>query len=137
MLFFHLFRHYFLSFKSASLIRIVGWFCLGGLAVSVAALVLVLSIMDGFGQSIKERLLSNEAHLIVRSKKKGPPVFQESKALYALLPEPLKKNIESSIAFETQDILLKTPEQFSGVIAKGYRKEIIEKMLQQDEKKPL
>ena len=131
MLFFHLFRHYFLSFKSASLIRVVAWFCLGGLTVSVAALVLVLSIMDGFGQSIKNRLLNNEAHLIISSKKKGSSIFQKTENLYALLPEPLKKNIKTSVLFETQDTLLKTPNGFSGVIAKGYETKTIERMFLQ------
>ena len=85
--------------------------------------------MDGFGKSIKGRLLSNEAHLIVSSKTEDQPVFQKIEALYALLPEPLKKGIESSFLFETQDILLKTPQGFSGVIAKGYEAKIIERML--------
>lgn len=131
MLFFRLFRHYFLSFKSSSLIRVVAWFCLGGLTVSVAALVLVLSIMDGFGQSIKTRLLSHQAHLIVTEKdlKQHGKFFQNQDFVYSLLPSSLKKNINSLVLSETQDILLKTSHGFSGVIAKGYKKDIIEKIL--------
>ena len=131
MLSFHLFRHYFLSFKSASLIRIVAWFCLGGLAVSVAALVLVLSIMDGFGHSIKTRLLSNEAHLILSSKKGNTPISYQHAAIHSLLPASLKKGIKSSVLFETQDILLKTPQGFSGAIAKGYEGKVLKTLLNQ------
>ena len=133
MLSFYLFRHYFFSFRSSSLIRIVAWFCLGGLTVSVAALVLVLSIMDGFGQSIKTRLLSNQAHLIVSSKnsKPGENSFYEQNFVYSLLPPSLKEGIESFVFSETQDVLLKTSQGFSGVIAKGYERGLLEKMSSQ------
>lgn len=136
MLSFHLFRHYFLSFKSDSLIRIVAWVCLAGLSVSVAALVLVLSIMDGFGQSIKSRLLKKEAHLILHSKKanKGKDFFQNKESVYSVLPSHLKKGVESLTFFETQDILLKTHKGFFGVIAKGYKAEKIKELLVQARK---
>lgn len=131
MLSFRLFRHYFLSFKSDSLIRIVSWVCLLGLSVSVAALVLVLSIMDGFGQSIKSRLLRREAHLILRSKESGKRevLLQNKESVYSSLPFHLQGEIESLTFFETQDILLKTREGFSGVIAKGYGPEKIKELL--------
>ena len=62
---FYLFRRYFFSSRSGSLIRLVSWICLGGMAVSVAALIIIVSVMGGFGQAIKSRLLSKEAHLVV------------------------------------------------------------------------
>ena len=136
MLSFHLFRHYFLSFKSDSLIRIVAWVCLAGLSVSVAALVLVLSIMDGFGQSIKFRLLKKEAHLILHSKgaDKKKDFSQNKESIYSLLPSHLKEGIENLTFFETQDILLKTHKGFFGIIAKGYKIEKIKELLIQAKK---
>ena len=65
---FYLFRRYFLSSRSGSLIRVVSWICLGGMTVSVAALILIVSIMGGFGKAIKSRLLSKEAHLVIQFK---------------------------------------------------------------------
>ena len=66
MLWLSLFRRYFFSSKSHSLIRVTARASLGGLAVSTAALVLVLSVMDGFSRAVKSRLLQGEPHLIVR-----------------------------------------------------------------------
>ena len=62
---FYLFRRYFLSSRSASLIKALAWICLAGLTVSVAALILIVSVMGGFGEAIKGRIASNEAHLII------------------------------------------------------------------------
>ena len=47
------------------MIRVVSWICLTGIAVSVSALMLIINVMGGFGQAIKERLLSKEAHLLL------------------------------------------------------------------------
>ena len=129
MLALRLFRHYFLSFRSTSLIRVVAWFCLGGLTVSVAALVLVLSIMDGFGRSIKSRLLGRQPHLIVHPKGNTKASFGKNNPIHGILPDHLKKQVESSELFETQDVLLKTDRGFFGVMAKGYSNEFIEEML--------
>lgn len=131
MLAFHLFRHYFLSFKSASLIRLVAWFCLGGLTVSVAALVLVLSIMDGFGQSIKSRFLTRQPHLILRSKSSQQVQvdFKTKDPVRSVLPNHLQEQVKSSVLFETQDVLLKTNQGFFGVIARGYSSEVMEELL--------
>lgn len=88
---FYLFRRYFFSSRSGALIKTISWICLAGMAVSVAALILVVSIMGGFGQAIKSRLLSKEAHLVIQfenspfsggyfpSQLKNKPLFQELK----------------------------------------------------------
>ena len=67
---FYLFRKYFFSSRGVSLIRTVFWVCLGGITVSVAALILIISIMGGFGQSIIKRHLAGEPHLVSELEKK-------------------------------------------------------------------
>ncbi|MGI9548827.1 MAG: ABC transporter permease [Bdellovibrionales bacterium] len=112
---FYLFRRYFLSSRSTSLIKVVAWICLLGLAISVAALILITSIMGGFGQAINSRLISNEPH-IVMDLKEDPFKNKFSQKLM------LKKQdgIQDIIFFETQDLILKTPSGFQAVLATGY-----------------
>ena len=110
MLSFYLFRKYFFSRRSLSLIRVVSRIGLAGVAVSVSALILIVSIMGGFGQSITNRLLADKPHLILSG---GEESLKN-------LPESLREGIEDVVFYETRDVILKTREGFSGVVARGY-----------------
>ena len=147
---FFLFRHYFLSSRSGSLIRVVSWICLGGMTVSVAALILIVSIMGGFGKAIKTRLLSKEAHLIIHFKdspflkkyKESSSKIKKKKSLFFDQEEPLiifssltqeqKKGIKSAFVFEKQDLILKSQKGFKGVSAIGYSKQQWDKKVLQN-----
>lgn len=132
---FYLFRRYFFSSRSGSLIRLVSWVCLLGMAVSISALILIVSIMGGFGEAIKSRLLDKEPHLVIYFDenpflKTIPTPANETKSLFldkeqspfilSSLTEEQKKDIRSNVIFETQDLILKSPEGFKGVMATGY-----------------
>ena len=136
---FYLFRRYFLSSRSNSLIRKVSWICLGGMTVSVAALILIVSIMGGFGEAIKSRLLSKEAHLVIHFKdnpflkkykesssniKKKSLFFnkEEHPIIFSSLTQKQKEGIKEVVIFENQDLILKGPDSFKGVLAIGYSK---------------
>lgn len=114
---FYLFRKYFFSSKGVSLIRTVFWVCLGGITVSVAALILIISIMGGFGQSIMKRHLAGEPHLVSELEKKP---FQDRIFLKKNLPDSLRQGIKKTVFYETQDIIIQTKEGFSGAVARGY-----------------
>ena len=114
---FYLFRKYFFSSRGVSLIRTVFWVCLGGITVSVAALILIVSIMGGFGQSIMKRHLAGEPHL-VSDLKQNP--FQNRILLKKTLPKSLRQEIKSTVFYETQDVIIKTKGGFSGAMARGY-----------------
>ncbi|MCZ0933332.1 MAG: hypothetical protein OXJ52_09305, partial [Oligoflexia bacterium] len=75
---FYFFRRYFLSSRSGSLIKLISWLCLSGIAVSITALILIVSIMGGFGSAIKSRLLSKQAHLIIEFNKTPFPLKQSA-----------------------------------------------------------
>ena len=129
---FYLFRRYFFSSRSGALIRLISWICLGGMIVSVSALVLIVSIMGGFGEAIKTRLLAKEAHLLIHfqdnpflngpTKKKKSLLFdkEEPPIIFSELTEEQKKGIQSAFVFETQDLILKNDQGFKGVSAIGY-----------------
>lgn len=141
---FYLFRRYFFSSRSGSLIRLVSWVCLTGMVVSVTTLILIVSIMGGFSEAIKSRLLSKEAHLVIHFKdnpflnkqasskldqtpkmnsatkksllfdKEEPPI------VFSNLTKEQKEGIQSALVFETQDLILKNTTKLKGVSAIGY-----------------
>ena len=90
---------------------------LAGLVVSVAALSLILSVMDGFGKSIQERILSRSSHLTLREKEGGPKLDGYS----SFLPSDLQRQILRASRAERRDVLLKTDDGFFGAVAKGYQ----------------
>ena len=110
MLWLSLFRRYFFSSKSHSLIRVTARASLGGLAVSTAALILILAVMDGFARAVKFRLLQGEPHIVVRpglpkkgsrSKENSPPPSLNAGLSNPSLPRQ-KKADPPSIAFPRQ-----------------------------------
>ena len=119
MLWFALFRRYFFSSKSHSLIRITGRAALAGLTVSSAALILVLAVMDGFGRAVKTRLLSGEPHLVIRPFPPAPFPRRKEDVLALIKSQELKKAVQNISFAESQDLLLKTESGFAGVVAKG------------------
>ena len=144
---FYLFRRYFLSSRSGSLIRVVSWICLGGMTVSVAALILIVSIMGGFGKAIKSRLLHNESHLVIHFKdspflneknqtqvKKKSVFFdrEEHPAVFSSLTQKQREGIKEALIFENQELILKSLHGFKGISAIGYSQEQWDKKVLQN-----
>lgn len=117
MLTWDLFKHYLLSRRAGSVVRIVAWLCITGVCVGVSALVIVLSVMNGFNGSIKRRLLAVEPHLILNFP--GERSFQAVEQTPAV--QYLKSLPNTQVdRVELQDVLLKTVEgNYGGAVAKG------------------
>ena len=112
-----LFRHYLLSHRAGALIRTVAWLCMCGVGLGVMALVVVISVMNGFNDSIRRRLLAVEPHLVVK--------VPAASTVDALKKHPLYQNLKNmktvqTEIFENQDVILRTVDGiFGGAIAKG------------------
>lgn len=106
------FRNYLLSRRSGALVRIIAWHCILGVGMGVAALIIVLSVMNGFNVTIRAKMLSVEPHLVVHTDDKS----NLDKALTGF-----GSGVESVDRFEDQDMILRSGEGvFGGVLAKGY-----------------
>ncbi|MFK8138433.1 MAG: FtsX-like permease family protein [Bdellovibrionales bacterium] len=105
-------KNYLFSKRAGALVSIIAWLSLIGITLSVAAMIVVLSVMNGFNAAIHKRLLSSSPHL-------------------SLDPNKNKENLEwlSSFARENkirlsktqvEDLILRpTGASFSGAVAKG------------------
>lgn len=126
------FRHYLLSHRAGALIRTVAWLCMCGVGLGVMSLVVVISVMNGFNDSIRRRLLAVEPHLVVRV-----PKVETVEGLYQLpLYKQLKarKDIQAEI-YENQDVILRTVDGvFGGAVAKGIEPQTLGYILQEVQK---
>ncbi|MBC6416123.1 MAG: ABC transporter permease [Bdellovibrionales bacterium] len=137
---FYLFLRYFLSRRSGSLIKLVSRLSLAGITVSISALLLIISVMEGFGEAIKSRLLDKQAHLTVEfenspfleTKKKEIQIEEKSKKKSLFINnnqidkrffnQKQREVIKNSQVFETQEVILNLKDSFKGIIARGYYK---------------
>jgi lipoprotein-releasing system permease protein len=113
-----LFRNYLLSRRSGALVRIIAWHCILGIGMGVAALIIVLSVMEGFNRTIRTRMLSVEPHLVLSQK--AHPTETQAQDLQRLVESVTQGGVEQIDRFETQDLILRSVDGvFGGVVAKG------------------
>lgn len=118
-----LFRHYLLSRRAGSLIRTVAWISISGVAIGVFALVVVISVMSGFDDQIRNRLLAVEPHLVAslatqNSANGSMPVEQilQNADFQKLRSKP---DVQTDV-FENQDVIIRTVDgNFGGAVARG------------------
>jgi lipoprotein-releasing system permease protein len=58
---------YLRSRRKQSFISIISIISVGGVALGIATVILVISVLNGFGRGLREKFLANEAHLRVQS----------------------------------------------------------------------
>jgi len=114
-----------MSRRSGALVRIIAWHCILGIGMGVAALIVVLSVMNGFNLTIRARMMSVEPHLVVFEKGAARAADLESRVKMAA-----KSGLDRIDRFESQDLIVRSLDgQFGGVIAKGYGNDTISDLL--------
>lgn len=88
---------------------------IGGVFVGVAALLITLSMMNGFQNELRRRILGGTPHIIVRK------YFNEPIREYANIKEEISNYdfVEASAPFVYQKSVIKYKRQLDGVIIKG------------------
>src|SRR5687768_10938846 len=104
MLIFEIFRRYFFSKRAGALVRSLARLCLFGNAISVTALILVSSIMNGFNQSQSEKLLAVEPHLVIT----GTDTEKRFTRFLDSASSVDSNEVEEIAPFDTQDVIIRT-----------------------------
>lgn len=121
-----IFKNYLFSRRSGALVRIIAWHCILGIGMGVAALVIVLSVMNGFNLTIRNRMLSVEPHLIVLQTRL--PSAGELTRFTSVMAKI--SAVDQVNRFEAQDIIIRSMESmFGGAIAKGYEPETLNSLM--------
>lgn len=131
------FSRFVLFAPNKSVVRRIAWLTVMGLSLSVAALIVVLSVMTALNRNQRERTLAVEPHLTLeaQSQKNG-----RSDGFLALQNHPatimLEKTLHADVqVYETQDIILRSLDgRFHGAVAKGMTLESIRKILENVQK---
>lgn len=118
------FYRYLFSKRANSVIKRVSFICFLGLVISIGSLLIIFNIMGGLGQSIKDRFLKTEPHIIIDLKKNFSNSFvqeKKNKILEALKSAKLDSGISSFYFFESVDLVVRAEKGvFAGVVARGY-----------------
>jgi len=111
MLSFSLFYQYLFSKRSGALIRTISRLCIFGIGVGVMSLIVVLSVMNGFNESIRFKLLAVEPHLVVSIPDKNWDEYFKY----------FSQNKTAEVhKFEKQDVIIRTIDgTFNGAVAQG------------------
>ena len=109
-------KRFLFSKKSEGYVSIFSWFSIIGIALGVAAIIIVMSVMNGFRANLTERLIGVNSHLNIYS-------FNEKINLEEV--NTLKNNLDSKAydkllpSIETQGLVISN-EVSKGVIIRGY-----------------
>ena len=130
---FTFFYRYLFSKRANSIVRRVSFICFLGLIISIGSLLIVFNVMGGLGQSVKERFLATEPHVIVSFEHSSSPDFiqnQKDKVKELLGSSGLDSGVSSFYFFESIDMVIRTQNGvFSGAVAKGYSSSYLEDFL--------
>jgi lipoprotein-releasing system permease protein len=98
-------KRYLLKGRKSSFISIISLVSIIGIAIGVAALIIALSLLNGFQGDIRDKILSSTAHVMINN------VFGEGLADY----EPLIKEIREQF----DEVTSAAPVVFGTVLVKG------------------
>jgi len=102
-----LFYRFILSRRAGSLIRSISRISIIGIWLGVAALILVMSVMNGFNRSIQDRLIGVEPHLLVSFGAKSSKETILSSDIYKELKAEPGSQVE---VFSQQALVIRTEE---------------------------
>ena len=108
--------------KKEGFLKVISVFSFTGIALGVAILIIVMSVMNGFRTELIKKILGFNPHIIVKPYEKTI----DKKKLQDL--DKLKKNIlKTAFTFNGQAILIKR-ENTTGVLVRSYLNDDIEKI---------
>lgn len=97
--------------------------------MGVAALIIVLSIMNGFNLTIRNRMLSVEPHLVYLQKQR--PTEEEGRKIRDVVAAVSPSGVAGVNRFESQDLILRSTEgYFGGAVARGLASDAIHQLME-------
>jgi lipoprotein-releasing system permease protein len=130
---------YLKSKKNSKFLSFITFISIMGVAVGVMAMIVVLSVMDGFESELKKRLMSTDLHILIQPtadaagfengfvpKESINP--QQTMNLLESRDRSLSNQITSFWPIVSTEVILRTGKKVSGVIVKGVNEERMERL---------
>ncbi len=125
---------YLKSKKNSGFLSFITFISIGGVMLGVTAMIVVLSVMDGFEGELKKRLMSSDLHVLINPTKAVPGFdggFVPKTSLDASgIPKKLQQNPDV-LAFwpiVSTEAILKTQRKVTGVVIKGVTPDRMERL---------
>ena len=109
-------KRFLFSKKTEGYVSIFSWFSIIGIALGVAAIIIVMSVMNGFRTNLTERLIGVNSHLNIYSYNKKINLDEVNSLKINLDSKAYNKFLPS---IETQGLVISN-EVSKGVIIRGY-----------------
>jgi lipoprotein-releasing system permease protein len=113
----YFFKKFLWSQRSGAVVKTISRLSMLGVAIGMAALIIVISIMNGLNESIRKKLLAVEPHLVFTQAglTSGADIARSETYLWLRSQSDVSAHI-----FETQDVIIRTTDgHFSGAVARG------------------
>lgn len=104
---------YLFARRRERFVSVIAALSIGGVALGVAALLVVLAVMSGFDHDIKDKLVGTNAHLIVES----PQGIRQSEELLRALGA--MEHVAGVSPFVSGQAILRLPDRAFGVVVRG------------------
>lgn len=102
------------------MIRTLGRLCIASIGLGVFSLVVVISVMNGFNNSIRDKLLATEPHLVI---------YPHAGKAAQIRDDLAQQDVEFH-RFESQDVIIRTLDgTFSGAAAHGLEMDSLRALL--------
>jgi lipoprotein-releasing system permease protein len=130
---FEFFYRFLLSKRAGSLVKSIARICIVGVWLGVTSLIVVVSVMNGFNQSIQERLLEVEPHLNLQ--------FKNKQSLEEMASHPVNDRLrEAGVKLispvSQKDVIMRTEEGFiQHAVAFAVTRERLQHLLDYADKK--
>jgi lipoprotein-releasing system permease protein len=100
--------------RKQTFISIITFISIGGVALGVTALIVVLAVMSGFENDLKNKILGLNAHVLVLS-------WDNQVEHYAQLAGQVEKvpGVTGATPFILTQVLLNTPQKITGAVLRG------------------
>ena len=105
---------YFKTRSRDRFISIISLISVLGVAVGVAALIIVIAVMSGFSNELKKRIIGTTPHIYIE--REGGIAYPDAYVSKVLADN---KNVVSSSPFVTGQVLLRYGDKFTGTIVNG------------------
>ncbi|MFN7683890.1 MAG: ABC transporter permease [Oligoflexia bacterium] len=115
----------------------ITWLSIGGIGIGVCALIVVLSVMDGFERELKKRLMSSDLHILATPRLGTAGV---DRGRVPLTPEFFEKvenwarstpELEAAWPVLAAEAIFKTGRKVTGVVVKGVSDGRLERLKRQ------
>ncbi|MFQ5482096.1 MAG: lipoprotein-releasing ABC transporter permease subunit [Nitrospinaceae bacterium] len=107
-------RH-LLSRKSQKFISLITFISMGGVALGVMALIVVIAVMSGFGKDLRDKILGTTSHVVVTNAAQGG-IVGHARVLQTALTIP---GVTAAAPFILKQVMLSYRGRTSGVVLRG------------------